>query len=45
MPPLIGALAGERVRAVGVLDRALLVVLEAAVLVPASVWETTEQRA
>ena len=31
-------------RAVGVLDRALLVVLEAAVLVPPSVWQPSEPR-
>lgn len=43
LPPLLGDAAGEAVSAVAALDAALLLVLQAARLVPDSVWQELDQ--
>jgi purine-binding chemotaxis protein CheW len=45
LPPLTGAVAGEIVAAIGALDAQLVVVLEAARLVPDAVFELVERAA
>jgi purine-binding chemotaxis protein CheW len=44
LPPLLGDAAGDAVSAVATLDAGLLLVLQAARLVPDSLWETLGQR-